>query len=320
MDFNIESELLYDRTKDSKTQEELFLRRRSDYLNSGHGEVALEELYNDIRMLSGVVDEYQLLSNIKVQIFFRLRNNVLGQRYLIDKDYFINGLFCSLSNKMTQTTFNEFLKLNCQYRHICKLVDYHRKWSLTDDKSLFINSGVDHIVNALVPYFSSKVHFDSRKSYAALWLALIDLNMLKRLDADSFKEWVNDSFLKDAPNDSSKKGKMKNGKSVRGAIDDMYKLQTHNGEQKHFKDLTEEEIAQLKNGNLLKNLYRDCILILSKAFGVNLKEKGFQSYVAEYPEANDLLLDFPDDSKSTTIMECFSAYEDFQKRQIVKKR
>ena len=312
-------ELLYDRTKDSKVQEELFLRRRNDYLNSGHGEVALEELYNDIRMLSGVVDEYQLLSNIKVQIYFRLRNNVLGQRYLINKDYFIDGLFNSYS-KVSQTEFNEFLKINCQYRHVCKLVNYHSIWSLTDNKSIFINNGVDYIVNALVPYFSSKVYFDSRKSYAALWQALIDLNLLSKTDAGSFKDWINDSFLKDAPNHSSKGGKMKNDKSVRGAVDDMYKLQTHNGEQKYFKDLTEEEIAQLKNGNLLKNLYRNCILILSKAFCVNLKEKGFQPYVAEYPEANDFLLDFPDDSKSTTIMECFSAYEDFSRRQIIKKK
>ena len=311
-------ELLYDRTKDSKAQEELFLRRRNDYLNSGHGEVALEELYNDIRMLSGVVDEYQLLSNIKVQIFFRLRNNVLGQRYLIDKDYFIDGLFNSYS-KVSQTEFNEFLKINCQYRHVCKLVNYHSIWSLTDDKSVFINSGVYYIVNALVPYFSSKVHFDSRKSYAALWQAMIDLNLLSKTDAGSFTDWVNDSFLKNAPNDSSKRGKIKNDKSIRGAVDDMYKLQTK-GKQKYFKDLTEEEIAQLKNGNLLKNLYRDCILILSKAFCVNLKEKGFQSYVAEYPEANDFLSDFPDDSKSTTIMECFSAYEDFSRRQFIKKR
>lgn len=312
-------ELLYDRSEDSKAQEDLFLKRRNEYLNSRHGETALEELYNDVRMLSGVVDEYQLLSNIKVQIYFRLRNNVLGQRYLIDKDYFIDGLFSS-PFKVSQTEFNEFLRINCQYRHICKLVNYHSTWSLTDDKSIFINRGVDYIVNTLVPYFSSKIHFDSRKSYAALWQALIDLNLLSKTDAGAFKDWINDSFLKDAPNDSSKGGKMKNDKSVRGAVDDMYKLQTHNGEQKYFKDLTEEEIAQLKNGNLLKNLYRNCILILSKAFGVNLKEKGFQSYVAEYPEANDFLLDFPDDSKSTTIMECFSAYEDFSKRQIIKKR
>ena len=312
-------ELLYDRSKDPKIQENLFLRRRNDYLNSRHGETALEELYNDIRMLSGVVDEYQLLNNIKVQIYFRLRNNVLGQRYLIDKDYFIDGLFSS-SFKVSQTEFNDFLRINCQYRHICKLVSYHSTWSFTDDKSIFINRGVDHIVNALVPYLSSKVHFESRKSYAALWQALIDLNLLSKTDASSFKDWINDSFLKDAPNDSSKKGKIKNDKSIRGAVDDMYKLQTKTRHKISFKDLTEDEIAQLKNGNQLKNLYRDCILIFSKVFGINLKERAFQSYVAEYPEANDFLLDFPEDDKSAKIMECFSAYEDFSKRQIVKKK
>lgn len=313
-------ELLCDRSKKFEAQEDLFLRRRNDYLNSGHGEIALEELYNDIAMLSGVVDEYQLLSNIKVQIYFRLRNNVLGQRYLINKDYFIDGLFNSHSNKVSQTTLNEFLKINCQYRHICKLINYHSKWSLTDSKSIFLNSGIDCIVNTLVPYLSSKIKFESRKSYAALWQALIDLNMLKRLDASSFKDWVNDSFLKDAPNDSSKKGKMKNDKSVRGAVDDMYKFQTKDAKQKQFKDLTEEEIAKLKNGVLLKELYQDCILILSKAFDIDLKGKGFQPYITEYSEAKDFLSDFPEDSKSAEIMECFSAYEDFSKRQIVKKR
>lgn len=312
-------ELLNERCNNYQEQEELFLKRRSDYLNSIHGKTAIEELYNDIIILSGIVDEYQLLSNIKVQIYFRLRNNMLGQRYLIGKEYFINGLFRS-HTRTSQTEFNEFLKINCQYRHICKLVNYHSIWSLADDKSIFVNSGTDYIVNVLVSYLSSKICFDSRKSYAALWLALIDLNLLKKSDAGSFKDWVNDSFLKDAPNDSSKKGKMKNDKSVRGAVDDMYKFQTKDAKQKQFKDLTEEEIARLKNGVLLKELYRDCILILSKAFDIDLKGKGFQPYITEYSEVKDFLSDFPEDSKSAEIMECFSAYEDFLRRQIVKKR
>lgn len=314
-------ELLSERIEDSQVQEELFLRRRQDYLNSDCWDAALGELYNDIKLLSGVVDEYQLLSNIKVQVYYRLRNNALGQSYLAANcsKYFIGRLFSPII-KISQYEFNEFLKLNCQYRHICKLVDYHSKWSKADDKSMFVNSGVDYIVNALVPYLSSKIGFNSRKSYAALWQAMIDLNLLSKTDAGSFTDWVNDSFLKDAPNDSSKRGKIKNDKSIRGAVDDMYKLQTKGEHKISFKDLTEDEIPQLKNGSQLKNLYRDCILILSKAFDVNLEEIGFQSYITEYSKAKDFLSDFPEDSKSVNIMECFSAYEDFSRRQIIKKR
>ena len=200
------------------------------------------------------------------------------------------------------------------------MVDYHSKWSKADDKSMFVNSGVDYIVNALVPYLSSKIGFNSRKSYAALWQAMIDLNLLSKTDAGSFTDWVNDSFLKDAPNDSSKRGKIKNDKSIRGAVDDIYKLQTKGEHKISFKDLAEDEIPQLKNGSQLKNLYRDCILILSKAFDIDLKGKGFQPYITEYSEVKDFLSDFPEDSKSAEIMECFSAYEDFLRRQIVKKR
>ena len=307
-------ELLYNRTQDSQIQEELFLKRRNDYLESGHWSDAREELYNDIRLLSGVVDELQVFSNIKVQVYYRLKNNFLGQDYLLTNcsKFFIRFLFSPHYN-ISQAVFNEFLKLNCQYKHICKLVDFHSKWNLKDDNSLFINKGVELVVNKLLTYIAGKIDFKSRKSYAALWQALIDLNLLSKMDAESFKDWVNNGLLKDAPDDSSRGGKIKTDKSIREAVDDMYKFQTKEGKQKQFKDLTEEEISQLKNGNNLKELYRDCILILSKAYDINLKEENFQSYISEYPNAKEYLSDFPADKKSRYILECFRAYEDFLK-------
>ena len=46
-------------------------------------------------------------------------------------------------------------------------------------------------------------------------------------------------------------------------MEDLYKLQTKEGVQRQFKDLTEEEISQLENGDTLKPLYEKCIHIIA---------------------------------------------------------
>lgn len=302
------------RIYDSKTQEDLFISRRQDYLDSSVWEDARNELYNDIKLLGGIVEEIQVLSNVKTQIYYRLKNNTLGLQYVMtnfSKDFLIH--LYSPFYKITQTEFNDFLKLHCQYKQICKLVDYHKKWNLSNENVIFANNGIAYIMNEIIPYLSSKINFDSRQSYAALWQALIDLNLLKKIDAESFKNWVNGSILRDAPNDSSRKGKINSDKSIRKAVEDLYKLQTHDGLQKQFRDLTEEEISCLNNGEKLKPLYRDCILILSKAFDINLVEESFQPYITKFPDAETYLSDFPQNIKCSWILECFRAYEDFAK-------
>ena len=123
-------------------------------------------------------------------------------------------------------------------------------------------------------------------------------------------EWINDSFLKDAPYGSGKGEKMKDDKSIREAVDDLYKFQSKDGIQKQFKDFTEEEIPQLKNGEKLKDLYRECVLILAKGFEIDLKEKNFQPYITEYSNQKEGLLNIPKDEKRIWILECFHTNED----------
>ncbi|MBQ2884061.1 MAG: hypothetical protein IJE43_09880 [Alphaproteobacteria bacterium] len=112
---------------------------------------------------------------------------------------------------------------------------------------------------------------------------------------------------------------MKDDKSLRGAIDDMYKYQ-FNGVLKRFKDLAYEEITQLKNGIKLRPLYRDSILILAKAFDINLEERNFQPYITDYSEKEVLLKDFPKNEQCSNILECFRAYENFAKHQSIVNR
>lgn len=247
-----------------------------------------------------------------VQVSYRLKCNRIGTLYLRSKrvDLFIYDLDDSVQ-RPTQVELNDFFKLHSQYELISKLVDYSCQWAVNDKKSLFVNEGTSYIINTLVPYIAKKIKFRSRKSYAALWRALIDLNLLDKTDAESFKDWVNSGLLKDAPDDSSRGGKIKTDKSIREAVDDMFKFQTKEGKQKLFKDLTEKEISQLKNGENLKELYRDSILILATAFDLELKKENFQSYISEYPHAKEYLSDFPKDKKSRYVLECFRAYEDF---------
>lgn len=305
---------LESRVNASQHLKDIFKQRKEDYISCFHWGDARNEVYNEIRLLGVEKDNVQILNNIKTQYFYRLKNNRLGSLFMQTDsvDFFVFDLD-DPTDRATQNEVNDFFKLHCQYELVCKILEYHTNWNIKEKNDLFINKGTEFIVNTLTPYLSTKIDFNSRKSYAALWLALLDLNLLNETDADSFKEWINNGFLKDAPENSSKGGKIKNGKSIRAAVDDLYKLQTKEGKQKLFKDLSDEEISKLKNGDKLKPLYRDCILILAKAFDINLENENFQPYIIDYIKKEEFLSDFPKDRMSTWILECFQAYEDYSK-------
>ena len=285
--------------------------RKETYARSSKGMEAKEELYNDIRinMVPGM--EVQTLNGLKMNLYFNLKRNRLAMQQFKNSnntpfEYYLYGYPAPL----TQAELNEFLRLNLQYELVSKLLDYNNQWKVKENNSIFVNKGTDYIVNALVPHIAEHVEFTSRKSYAALWQALLDLNLLNKTDAKSMMEWINDSFLKDAPYGSGKGEKMKDDKSIREAVDDLYKFQSKDGIQKQFKDFTEEEIPQLKNGEKLKDLYRECVLILAKGFEIDLKEKNFQPYITEYSNQKEGLLNIPKDEKRIWILECFHTNED----------
>ena len=292
---------------------ERLTQRKNTYMLSKYWEEVKVELYNDIKINTIVGQEIPTLNYLKINLYSSLKRNTLGALlFHADKNDILKYDLYGYSS-FTQSELNEYLRISCQYELITKLLDYYYQWAVNEEHSIFNNNGIGYVINTLVPYFSTKIKFISRKSYAALWYAFIDLNLLKKTDAESFKNWVNSSFLKDAPADSSRGGRIKTGKSIREAVDDMYKFQTKEGKQKLFKDLTEDEISQLKNGDNLKVLYRDSILILAKAFELDLKKENFQSYISEYSIAKEYLSDFPEDKISRYILECFRAYEDFIK-------
>ena len=290
------------------------VNRKNIYLKGKKWEDDKNEFYNEIRMMTIAGQEMQTLHFIKMNIFYRLKRNKLGavspnnnKISLSDMDIYNSW------QPFTQPELNEYLRLSSQYELVCKLLDYKDKWSIQSKDSLFVNQGTEHIVHLLVPYLATTVGFESRKMYAALWLALGDLDLLQKKDASSFKDWVNNSFLKDAPCDSGKGGRINTEKTIREAVDDMYKFQTRDGKQRKFKDLTETEISLLKNGDKLKEPYLKCVLILAKSFGIDLTEQKFQTYVTACSHSMEILEKIPGSEEISRIVECFKAYEDFQK-------
>ncbi|MBQ2884062.1 MAG: hypothetical protein IJE43_09885 [Alphaproteobacteria bacterium] len=192
----------------SQSLKDTFRQRINDYMHSSRWVDARDEVYNEIRLLGTGKDIIQVLNNMKIQYFYHLKNNRLGTLFMQTNrvEFFIFELDDPIE-RATQSELNEFFKLHCQYELVCKLFDYKSKWNVKNEYDLFINKGTEYIVNSLVPYLAAKIDFNSRKSYAALWQALLDLNLLKRTEAGVFKDWLNNSFLKDAPNDSREKGK-----------------------------------------------------------------------------------------------------------------
>ena len=100
---------------------------------------------------------------------------------------------------------------------------------------------------------------------------------------------------------------------MRDAVEDLYKLQTKEGVQRQFKDLTEEEISQMENGDTLKPLYEKCIHIIANSFMINLEEMNFQSYITKNTSIQNSLEKIPRDEKGLYILECQRAYEEFKR-------
>ena len=69
----------------------------------------------------------------------------------------------------------------------------------------------------------------------------------------------------------------------------------------------------------MKPFYLKSAWILSMAFDINLKEKGFQTWITEWPEAEEFTRDFQNDEECIQILECFRAYEAFLKYQSFEK-
>ena len=285
--------------------EELFKNRINDYMLCPRWTDARDELYNDIRLLITGNDEKHVLNNIKVQYYFRLKSNRIGNLFLLSKriEHFVFDLD-DPSERSTQKELNDFFKLYCQHELICKLVDYHEKWSVPDKKNpLFINKGTEYIVNALVPYLSKKVYNKcDNQTYAALYRALMDLGLSYDRKSKYFMEWVNGTFLKDG-HASTANGKANTPKSITQPFESLY--------GREFKDLTIEEISENSNLEKMKPFYLKSVWILSKAFGIDLKERGFQTWITEWVEAEEFTRDFQNDAGSTRILECFRAYEAF---------
>lgn len=295
----------------SRNPKERLRKRKEVYMAHKQWTDDREELYNIIRMVCVNGMEKQMLPMVRGDLYIRLKRNRLGEVSLGDKNAdWWESEDLGYTQPLTQTELNEYLRLSSQYELICKLDDYIRHWSVKDDTSLFANRGIEYKMNLLVPLLAKMVEFGPLKSYAALWEALIDLKMIGGTEAkykNLFIDWVNTTFLKD------KYKKFKDNKVLRDAVEDLYKLQTKEGVQRQFKDLTEEEISQLENGDTLKPLYEKCIHIIANSFMINLEEMNFQSYITKNTSIQNSLEKIPRDEKGLYILECQRAYEEFKR-------
>lgn len=293
----------------SWVQEDLFRKRIDTYLDGPKWADDKKELFHEIKMLSSMGPEDQALMHLSFDTYSALKRNRLGALYLRNEATYLPRLeLLGYSHPLTQAELNEYLRLRCRYDLISKLVKYGKEWAVPDADALFVNRGTKDIVESLVPFLAEKAQLGPRYRYAALREALEDLGLLTSMDAEVFKNWVNDSFLKDAPIGRGKNEKMELSKSIKQAVEDLYKFQTKEGIQKRFKNLTEEEIAQLKSGNKLKEAYQKCVLILAKTFGLDLAERNFQPYITGF-DTEELFQDFPETEENAQKLEYFKAYQ-----------
>lgn len=296
----------------SRNPKERLRKRKETYMAHGQWAEDRKELYNIIRMVCADGMERQMLPMVKMDLYVRLKRNCLGEVLLGDGNpdgWESEDL--GYIQPLTQAELNEYLRLSSQYELIGKLVDYVCHWSMKDGGSLFIDRGTEYMVNALVPVLAKKAGFSCLFSYGALWEALIDLNLLsgttpahKKL----FIEWVNGTFLKD------KDKRFKDITNLTKSVEGLSKLQTKRAEQRQFKDLAEEEFDRLTHGDLMKESYPKCVLILADYFDLNLEELNFQSYITHtIDEELKGMKKIPKDSQSDYILECQRAYEEFKR-------